>query len=906
MPTRPLRVPTRFPLVPDPPYTLTGCRSFVFAVPANLPKLQDLVDTTYDWAQPDVDVQAIAPVVLVAWMDIAQAAGVDPNEGHFAYKECTVFVPVRVDIPGQASRWAFHVPFIYPDHGMAQAAGREVYGLPKKPGQLDIPPTSTFWNGNQSLRLRALAAKHLNGTGWTDRQVLRVSTLGQTPVGGALGALLGLLFPGAGVALGDIDIVAMKQFPDVRPGSPERSVYRAVTFVDAPVQALSNIRLADPLKVTVRTESLATEPLRDVLGLPLNSTPLAAASLDVDFQFQSSQVLYEEPIVPAVGEQVLVLGGGLAGLVAAYHLTDPARPGEYQVTVVQQGHLLGGKGASWRNPAHHDRIEEHGVHVIFGFYENFLLFMEQVYSELGRDPTTTFPATYEQAFLPIDKVVLNTGTHDYTVHLPSNPRNWDHDEPDTLVEVGQDLWLWLQEFAEFSGETLVNIPATLASPVAHDLFGYVLTLAKGIFLDARNGKTAEDLDAEDFRAWLKRHDGWLIPGDSWDGPAAQVPYDGIFSYPGTALGNGDVSAWVAAWGMARLLRSYRGSPYYFMNAGMGEAVFAPIYELLVARGVRFEFMSKATEVELAGGKVSRVRIERQETINGGADQYQPLIVVDKTPTWPKEPLAAQMSNGGIGGGDPYSDATNGSTSTLDLHDGTDFVHVICALPAPVTASVLTGTVPAELAGIASIETVATVALQVWTTDSLADLGWAWGQTALGAFAQPLNSMMTCDRILPLESWGAGGPKGCLYLSGPLADAWTTDPTVQAERNAADAAAASVAVTWMTDHLAKLLPGADDGTGQFDFTFERDRYVRANIDHWQRFTLARTGSLAFRPEPHKTGIANLTVAGDWTRNGLDIPCMEATTISAMMAVQAITGDDPGIVRVAPKRPTSVTP
>ena len=901
MPTRPLRVPEQFPLVPDPPYDLQGCRSFLFALPAPIAELQQLVDTTYQWAQPDLHVQATAPVVLLAFMDVASASGADPAQGHFAYREASWFVPVRVDRPGEPSRYAFHAPFLYPDEGMAVAAGREIYGLPKKPGEVTVPGDGPFWNGTQSLRVRALAAKTLNGTAWTQKQVVRVTSQPQAPLGGALGALLGLLFPGVGLTLLDVDIVSLKQFPDVTPGVPPRSISRAVVHIDAPLQTTANVRLADPLKVTVRTEQLATEPIRDVLGLGLNTTPLFAAGLDVDFSFATANVLHEEPGDPVPsGDRVLVLGGGLAGLTAAYHLTDPARSKAYQVTVVQQGHMLGGKGASWRNAAQHDRIEEHGVHVIFGFYKNFLKLMEEVYGELTRDPNL-FPSSYLEAFKPIGKVVLNDGQHDYTVFLPENPAGWDLDEADTVVEALQTFKLWLEETFELSVNVLGNVGATLTSPVAHDLIGFATALFVGIWKDTLAGKTRADLDAEDFRDWLKRHDGLLIPGRSWDGPASQVPYDGIFSYPGPILGQGAISAWVAAWGMARLLTSYRGSPYYFMDAGMGEAVFAPLYELLRARGVRFEFMSLASQVEVTGGRVSKVIVTRQETIHGGPDAYQPLIRVKQTPTWPQHPDATQMTNTGIGGADPYSDATTGSTGQVTLLDGTHFDHVVCAMPAPVTASVLTGALTPELAAIANIETVATMHLQAWTTDTLANLGWKWGQTALGAFEQPLNSMMTCDRILHLESWGAGGPQGCLYLSGPLVTAWSTDPTDPAQRAAAEASAQTIAQNFMQAHFAKLLPGADDGFGGFDFAYEQDRYVRANIDHWQRFTLATPGGLANRPWPVVPGVANLFLAGDWTRNGIDIPCMEATTVSAMLAVQGITGDDLGVIEVWPTRP-----
>jgi len=47
---------------------------------------------------------------------------------------------------------------------------------------------------------------------------------------------------------------------------------------------------------------------------------------------------------------------------------------------------LGGKGASGRNMDHGARIEEHGLHVWAGFYENAFRMMTRCYEELGRPP----------------------------------------------------------------------------------------------------------------------------------------------------------------------------------------------------------------------------------------------------------------------------------------------------------------------------------------------------------------------------------------------------------------------------------------------------------------------------------------------------------------------------------------
>lgn len=97
-------------------------------------------------------------------------------------------------------------------------------------------------------------------------------------------------------------------------------------------------------------------------------------------------------------KKVAILGGGLSSLVTAHELTSqPGWRDRYDITVYQMGWRLGGKGASGRNKKHNDRIEEHGLHIFFGFYENAFQVMRSVYRELGRHPDAPL-STWEQAF----------------------------------------------------------------------------------------------------------------------------------------------------------------------------------------------------------------------------------------------------------------------------------------------------------------------------------------------------------------------------------------------------------------------------------------------------------------------------------------------------------------------------
>ena len=61
-----------------------------------------------------------------------------------------------------------------------------------------------------------------------------------------------------------------------------------------------------------------------------------------------------------------------------------------------------------------------------------------------------------------------------------------------------------------------------------------------------------------------------------------------------------LAAGVALRGAMRMFFTYKGALFWKMQAGMGDVVFAPLYEVLKRRGVRFEFFHKLTNVGLGG------------------------------------------------------------------------------------------------------------------------------------------------------------------------------------------------------------------------------------------------------------------------------------------------------------------
>jgi uncharacterized protein with NAD-binding domain and iron-sulfur cluster len=104
-------------------------------------------------------------------------------------------------------------------------------------------------------------------------------------------------------------------------------------------------------------------------------------------------------------QKIAILGGGIGAVTTAFMLTDPKLRGRYKVTIYCMGWRLGGKGASGRNSAIHQRIEEHGLHIWFGAYRNAISLMKACYEELGRPPHLPL-ATFDEAFRPQSRLVL--------------------------------------------------------------------------------------------------------------------------------------------------------------------------------------------------------------------------------------------------------------------------------------------------------------------------------------------------------------------------------------------------------------------------------------------------------------------------------------------------------------------
>ncbi len=200
-----------------------------------------------------------------------------------------------------------------------------------------------------------------------------------------------------------------------------REVWRAPTRSDgAPNASLASVLWDTVASAPQRLSEVALAPLQQLAEWLGAAPPRPAAKAAPPARRRSRRT--------GKREKIAVLGGGAGALAAAFALTEAENwDARYDITVYQIGWRLGGKGACGRNVARQDkRIEEHGIHAWFGYYENAFRMMRSCYRDLpelkdwpaDRDPI-------EWGFEPHDFAVLeeDLGNGRWEHHPVTFPRN---------------------------------------------------------------------------------------------------------------------------------------------------------------------------------------------------------------------------------------------------------------------------------------------------------------------------------------------------------------------------------------------------------------------------------------------------------------------------------------------------
>jgi uncharacterized protein with NAD-binding domain and iron-sulfur cluster len=677
-------------------------------------------------------------------------------------------------------------------------------------------------------------------------------------------------------------------------------------------------------------------------------------------------------ITMAQVQKIAILGGGAGSLATAFHLS--AQPGwqdRYQITVYQQGWRLGGKGASGRNARLGQRIEEHGLHIWFGFYANAFAMIRAVYQELGRPPGAPL-ASWDQAFRPHDYIALAEPVggewRPWHLVLPRRPGEpGTGSDPVTPWQMALQALAWLPRWhsalraaapqalhteqaigtlladaralpADAAGHTAadrarllcalarvhagVRAPAAAAASEADRIrraaimLEVWLTVLRGMLADGVFTRGFDVINGEDLRAWLARHGG--DPVLCVNSAPVHAMYAQLFAFEDGDPARPNLEAGTALRWMMRMSFAYRGSVVYRMQAGMGDAVFAPLYQVLARRGVRFAFFHRVEDVSAGAGGVESVRMTVQAPVADG--DYRPLVDVKGLPCWPDVPdydqiepaQAALLQEHAVDLESWWSDwpalyraAFGTDLPRRTLLRGRDFDQVVLGLPVatlPLVAPGLLAASPALQASAAALRTVPTQACQIWLGHSTYELGWtcvAEGEEPiLTNFSQPYDTWAPMSQVLPAEDWQPPlAPRSVQYFCGAMALAGTPPQSDHGFPARAAALAKANAIELLRDRIAALWPAARAG---FPWQWLVDpldaegaarldrQYWRANVDPSERYVLSVAGSSALRLDSAASGLPNLFLAGDWLRTGLDSGCVEAAIIGGMHASRALSG------------------
>jgi uncharacterized protein with NAD-binding domain and iron-sulfur cluster len=686
---------------------------------------------------------------------------------------------------------------------------------------------------------------------------------------------------------------------------------------------------------------------------------------------------------PHARKRVAILGGGMAGLAAAWSLTAPEARDEFDVTVYQRGWRLGGKAASSRGA--HGRIEEHGLHVWLGYYDNAFRLIRAVYDELdrpGTDPACPI-ATWRDAFACAERVGVADGSADDWSHwVASFDRN--DLEPGAAYGTGQPLSVatfvrrGLRLLLAFSasirdddaapepaGVVLSSLPrapaprdhapalrelgallrqaeiaamvgaieairlleaalprgGTLTSTVlaylegmrdevgarlrrqddgrrASEVADLVITCLQGAIRDGLLVDPAgfAAIDDVDFREWLEGHGA---RPETLKSPLVRGMYDLVFAYEGGDPRRPRFAAGLGLFLAGKLFFEYRGSIFWRMQAGSGDVVFAPLYQALRARGVRFAFFHRVDRLHVGadGGAIDAVGLGRQARLADGRAEYEPLVHVKGLPCFPSTPLVEQLA--GTARPDLESAwADRSAEEQLVLHAGEDFDDLVLATSlgmVPHVCGDLLERSPRWREMVDHVATVPTQSLQLWLRRAESELGWRHPGATISASLAPFETYAAMSHLITREDWTDGlRPEAIAYFCSVLPTSAAADPRA-AERlvraNAVEQLTRFAGPTW--PHAVKPDGGfrwdllCSEGGGVQEERLD-GQFWTANVDPSDQYVQSLPGTGAYRLRADQAGYANLFLAGDWINCGLNAGCIEAAVMAGMQAANAVRG------------------
>jgi uncharacterized protein with NAD-binding domain and iron-sulfur cluster len=468
---------------------------------------------------------------------------------------------------------------------------------------------------------------------------------------------------------------------------------------------------------------------------------------------------------------------------------------------------------------------------------------------------------------------------------------------------------------------------TFANSAVGDLLNEALQLAwplvLGIFEDiVVEQRSIEQIDGEDFRRWLVRHGA--EPTLVKQSPMVKALYDTMFQYPDGDIANASYGAGTAVQVLLRALGTYQEAVAWELQAGAGEVIVFPLFEVLKDRGVEFRFFHKLTDVGISpdGRSVASLHFDVQAIPKPGYEWTVP--VGDVLYGWSSQPDWAHLDVPANGCVDFESFWCNERVGTDVKKRGDDFDDVVLAIPLGAfkkftgDKSVERPPVPSR-SGMeakhepfddlynystkfwnmaAKLRLVPSISVQLWSTRSLADLGWRRQKPALVAGPDPLDIWADMSQLLQYER--RDPPCSLHYFCDVFpSKLYAAPPTSRYAQEMANLLAYLKTLDWL-EHKAQFIWPEAMTQGAFDWTVLYDdqnrngyrriraQYVKANINPWDCCVATAAGTSAWRLKTDESGFEHLYLAGTWIDTGFNTECVETAVMSGMQAARAITG------------------
>ncbi len=456
---------------------------------------------------------------------------------------------------------------------------------------------------------------------------------------------------------------------------------------------------------------------------------------------------------------------------------------------------------------------------------------------------------------------------------------------------------------------------------------FAVGLLSGLHEDDILRKGVKSVDDEDFRDWLGKH---IVPDPpqgtsagtqssvTLDSPLAFFLYDADFAYLDGDPTRPSYSAGVAIHSLVRLGLTWKGSILWGMHAGMGDVIFAPIYEVLLRRGVRFEFFQKVKSLHLGedGASVEAITVAPQVELAPGQERYEPLVETGGLPVWPSEPRWDQLKDGVQlqADGMRFEDWYGPELEPYQLERGRHFDEVVLGISLGGVPYVATELIEADenwSAMVREVATVPTQSAQLWLDCDTVASGWPHaGNPTISCYdVANFTGWVDYSFLLGhefLKSSTGQRPQSIQYLVGAMREECDPRGRIQTadelHQPAANQRIRDEAVDFLERYMYRITkniarPGAFDWAHLVDPHLSRrpdgshridSQYCRGNVQPSERYVQSVPGSMKFRLRPEESGFENLWLAGDWTWSNFNCGCVEGAVVSGLLAAHGISG------------------